>query len=315
VSETNDKGLVPVVIDGWTLFTGDGGAWVMDRHLADQAELGNKGDIKNTILGVIADGIASVTGPAAAQAAARAAERPSRHEPHGIGSTDAVIHAEMTVVPAGARGSQEVLTFYLNREAALHVLMRLRTLKAVKLQIAVVKVFLAVGRGDLGDIDVPALCHRVADLEIHNGLLEQHVAVLMARLDLFDPSSTGIIGKPRADMIRNLLLHVARTQCLVAGEADAQGMIEPKAQTRRLKEQDNALRRILGFVVDIGQGWESLPLLKFGDAMSHLQALRARAEKDMARVKAAVDAKSAQLALHIAPKPKRGLRAIKGGAT
>jgi hypothetical protein len=124
--------LVPIHIDGWMLF-GDGrDFWIKDLDLAERAALVNARDIRTHITKAIKDGLLSEIGVVA-----------------GDANNGAYFRAVTEAVTSGKGRSQDVTAYYLNREAAVLITMRLRTPKAVQLQVAVVRVFLLAVDGKL----------------------------------------------------------------------------------------------------------------------------------------------------------------------
>lgn len=117
--------LVPVSVEGWQLFRGASDIWIKDLELATRADLAKPRDIRTTILKAIEEGLLSEIGAAATGA-----------------NNGALFRTDTEVVTSGKGRAQAVPVYYLNREAAVHIVMRLRTPKAVELQIAVVRVFL-----------------------------------------------------------------------------------------------------------------------------------------------------------------------------
>lgn len=288
-----DTEMVPKTVDGWTLFHGaaEPGWWVKDLDLAAHAGKEPARDIRKVIKTAVDDGALIIA------LSERDDETP-------------LVRVVEEVVSLGKGGARPVTTYYLNLEGAILILGRLRTPKAIAANKAVVMVFAKVLRGEAADVDMVAVLNRLASLEMLYDNSRQEVAVLRARIEILDPTTDGLAGKVRADYIRGLINHAARLACIAAGEVDNKGVIEPKAELRRRKEEDNALRRVLGFALDIGQGWEALPLPKFCEAMSHLVARRARGEKDVARVRASLEAKTQQLELATS----KSLRVVKTGA-
>lgn len=126
--------LVPVRIEDWTLFAADGGHWIRDLDLADRACLASPRDIRRTIQTALADQLV--------------ASWDSGGSAPAIGTP--VIRAVKVLVPAGAHGGmQEVTEYYLLEEAALLILTRLRTSAAIAATKCVVKVYMAVVRGEV----------------------------------------------------------------------------------------------------------------------------------------------------------------------
>ncbi len=116
-------------VEGWVLFEGEGGAWVRDLDLAERAEIGQPRDIRVTIKGAIKDGLIT------------AGSDRDNNSP--------CFRVIPTIVEFGKGGQREVSEYYLNEAAALLIVMRLRTPKAVELTKLVVRVFLAAVRGEL----------------------------------------------------------------------------------------------------------------------------------------------------------------------
>jgi hypothetical protein len=186
----NKPTFVPVKVEGWTLFASDGGEhWLRDLDLAERAELANQRDIRTHIKKAIDDGAITLVDSVAVGDAT-----------NGPGT-----YAVDEVVPRGDRGATQTgKVYYLNEEAALVVLMRLRTPKAVEVTKAVVRVFLAVVRGEIPQkIYVPA-----NDIEAQVRLLalrqKEALAIYLMAPDLF--------GK---DYLRHKVEHAA---ALVTGE-------------------------------------------------------------------------------------------------
>jgi hypothetical protein len=139
----------PVQVEGWTLFAGDGGGhWMRDLDLAERAELAAPRNIRAVIKTILDDGIAILANSPEFYSA-RGECTVKTPSSSSVGSDHAVILAEKVMVPIARGGAQEATEYYLNLDAALHVLMRLRTPVAVKLQIAMVRVFTAVLRGEV----------------------------------------------------------------------------------------------------------------------------------------------------------------------
>lgn len=123
-------------VDGFDVFRSDDGTkWIRDTDLAERAELAEPRSIrKNAIAkaiedGAIADVGSGITGPA----------------------TKSPLFRRVTeLVPKGNRGgTQPVDVYYLNHAAALVVIQRMRTPRAVELQQAMAMVFVEVAEGRL----------------------------------------------------------------------------------------------------------------------------------------------------------------------
>jgi hypothetical protein len=182
--------LIPVEVEGWTLFTSGRDHWMRDLDLAERAELKNPHAIRATIQRAIADGAIILGG-----------------DENDKGPRVQVV---ATVAVLGKGASREVKEYYLNQEAALLLVTRLRTPKAVEVTKAIVRVFLMVARGEMPSAqpaytggtdlvqaqDVAALVGpivRETMLVVMREipaflatLMEQSVAVIHGRLDVID---------------------------------------------------------------------------------------------------------------------------------
>jgi len=118
--------LVPVEIDGWTLFHGDDGYWIRDLDLADRAEMSNPRDIRAHIRKAAKDGAVTIV---------------AAGDDGGREDDAALVRAVEEVVEIGSGASRKTVVFYLNRKGAVKMLLRLRTPKAIELQDVVVDVF------------------------------------------------------------------------------------------------------------------------------------------------------------------------------
>lgn len=126
--------LVPINVEGWTLFReGAASFWVRDIDLAEQAGLAEPRKIRRVIDKAIEDKAVALVGGLAAPA-----------------NGEALARIEQEVTTSGKGRAQPVDVYYLNREAAVLVVMRLRTERAVQLQVAVVRVFLRAIEGQPG---------------------------------------------------------------------------------------------------------------------------------------------------------------------
>lgn len=125
--------LVPVAVEGWTLFRAEADHWIRDLDLADRAELSRPRDIRPTIKSMLDEGALTIA------AGARDGVPPGK---------GAIVRAETELVEIGSGAHREATVYYLSEEAALLVITRLRTPAAVALTRAVVRVFLAVAKGE-----------------------------------------------------------------------------------------------------------------------------------------------------------------------
>lgn len=128
-----------IVLDGWTVKVDAGEPRVRDLDLAEKAGLAKPRDIRATIRKAVEDGAISAAN-------------------NGAAATGAVptVWSETESVPRPKGGGmQEVEVFYLNEEAAMLVLTRLRTPAAVKATRALVMICAAARRGELGPAPAP----------------------------------------------------------------------------------------------------------------------------------------------------------------
>lgn len=170
--------LEPVRVEDWILFAGGADFWLRDLDLAERAGLRVPRDIRRTIKKVIDEGALPTIvggahdGPLGSVGGAHATNAPG----------GPLVRVERTLVPKGDRGgSQEVDEYYLNEEAALFIVTRLRTKMAIQLTRAVIRVFVMVCRGEAPAappvVEPAGLLERLAALE---ALAAQQGAALTA---------------------------------------------------------------------------------------------------------------------------------------
>ncbi|MBX3204028.1 MAG: hypothetical protein KF764_03105 [Labilithrix sp.] len=135
-------------VEGWPLYRPSGPdageRYIRDLDLAERAGLNQPRGVRRTISSCIEDGLIF---PAASS------------EVIALATNAATFTEVLTTASKGNRGgSQAVREFYLSETAALHVIMRLRTDRAVQLQQEVVRVYLAVRRGEVAmPVPMPTL--------------------------------------------------------------------------------------------------------------------------------------------------------------
>lgn len=238
---TEHQGLTPIVVEDWTLFANGGGHWIRDLDLAEKAELKNPRDIKATIRKAIVDGAI------------------------GVGSGDAnltaAVRIETEVITSGKGRPQEVPVYYLNEEAALIIVTRLRTPKAIELTKGIVRVFLAVARGQVA-VPGPAAPPDIL------ASIERTMVSLVQRLDALEQRGAGVVGPAVA---KHILLTLMQIAALLHRAGQAKSVIS--ARTRL----DNRLRGAVGWA-GTGASWERLPAMKHGDALRALDSERRVAE-------------------------------------
>ncbi len=242
---TRSAAMVPVAVEGWTVFDDvEGGHWLRDLDIAERAGLKDAHDIRRTILAAIKDG--SIV-------------------PGSDRNDDSPMFREVETISPMPRGaSRKVIEFYLNEAGALLILMRLRTPKAIEATKAVVRIFLAVARGEYASA---AVMRRLGDMEARAEIDRQENLLLRSKIELLDPTSTGLIGEARANLLRGMLRQAARMYVGSTGSG------RPQSET---KERDNELRMHVGFAQGIEQRWEHLPIAKFGDAMAKAHEILGR---------------------------------------
>ena len=138
--------LAPVRVGDWIVFSADEDFWIRDLELAERAGLTQPRNIRPIIRKAIDLGALTVLPRGACEA-----------RPTGIGSAraacatnGAVVRVETVVLPKGNHGgTQEADEFYLNEEAALFIVTRLRAKAAIRLTQSVIRVFVLVRRGEL----------------------------------------------------------------------------------------------------------------------------------------------------------------------
>lgn len=300
----NDPGaqasdLEPVLVKGRRLFQGGGQSLAKDVDIGEWADLAEPRRVRRVMEGLIGDGALELVGGAAEEVRARIAEKEKasgsgRAEPAAKSSGNnsgraepAVIRAEYETISKGDRGAkQRVIVFYADRRAALLTVMRLRTPKAIELQLLVGDVFFEAMEGRAGNS--AALYRELGDVRALVSVQDQEIKVLRSKVDLLDPSSTGLCGGARGEMIRTQLAQVARI-------AELAGDNTPH------KTFENELRQHLKFVHGIAAGWDNLPLIDFGDAMSKLASMVGLQRRKLARAKAELEARHAQMEMACIP--------------
>lgn len=116
--------------------------WVRDVEVGEAAKLAVPRDVRRHIKKLIADGTVALIKRDETGVAANHAGQPATF-------------VESEGVTSGSGTVQEVDVYYLNEEAALLLIMRLRTPVAIELQKKIVRVFLAFTRGELAPPALP----------------------------------------------------------------------------------------------------------------------------------------------------------------
>lgn len=294
----NTNALTPVRVEDWTVFQGVEGCWIKDLDLARHARLAKERDIRATIFELVVEGALQVSGSAAGDVLRKVAEAKKRAKStrirgapqpdHGKYAADssaatggATICAEFEVVSKGSRGgSQQVIVYYLDQEAALLVLTRLKTPVAVQVTRAVIKVFMAVARGEV-------VGPRLALLEREIKERDERLVALEIRVQQLDPNGSGVINSDRAKKyILSHLEEAARIRC-AAEEEFGKGTFRGHYQTFQ-----NEVRLACDFPASRGQHWECLEIEKLGlaqrTAISILEREKANRSGIIAKLKARI---------------------------
>jgi len=132
---TTSSALQPVRVEDWVLFREDGDFWIRDLDLAERAGLEKPRNIRAVSKKAIAEGALPTIAGGAGDG--------------GSASGGPLVRAEKVLTPIGSGAVREVDEFYLNEEAALFIVTRLRTKLAIDLTRSIISVFVAVKRGAL----------------------------------------------------------------------------------------------------------------------------------------------------------------------
>ena len=132
--------LAPVRVDDWIVFAGGEDFWVRDLDLAERAGLKQPRNIRAIIQKAIEDGAMTI---------GRGAHDSPPTIARGACDGPPSVRVEKVLTAIGSGATREVDEFYLNEEAALFIVTRLRTKAAVQLTRAVIRVFVMVRRGEL----------------------------------------------------------------------------------------------------------------------------------------------------------------------
>jgi hypothetical protein len=257
VGEKASGALVPVQVDGWTLFVGgEGQHWIRDLDIADRAELEFPRDVRRTIETAAHDGLFNIIDDVG-----------TAHDMSG-----AILLRTNVARPVGNKGGTTTTTvYYLNEEAALLLVTRLRTPKAVELTRAIVKVFMAVVRGQHAS-PAPAVTAEgfaLAMMAIMRPVLTDALAPLYGRLAALEQQPMGgVVGVAVAGHVKRELIDVA---ALLHRCGQAKSVRSARTQL------DNRLRGVVGWA-GTACSWERLPAVKHGDTLRELDVMRRTAE-------------------------------------
>ena len=146
--------LVPVTVDGWTLYREPANDWIEDLHLATKARLAVPSDIRRTVKSAIEEGALNIVGGPHDVLALEDAGPENRAHGKGrqskpanvVAGGDDVPLVRMGLVPQtmGEGATRLVNAYLLSRDAAVVVLLRLRTPEARRLQATLVPMLLRV---------------------------------------------------------------------------------------------------------------------------------------------------------------------------
>lgn len=201
--------LAPMVVDGWTLFTGEGGTWIRDMDLAVRAGLAKPRNIRIAIHGAIADGAIVKVGALS----------------EGAGET-AVVREVCEVMTSGLGRELPVVAYYLNDEAAILVLARLRTPTAVAMTKMVVRVFMLATQGRLPGqvqaLDANAVLAAIAAQSRTTTAILDRLTSLESRVAEV-AGSAALITSAQADELHNAIEYIARSYVYLGDYSTVEG--------------------------------------------------------------------------------------------
>ena len=250
------------VVDGWQVEDRDGQATVLDTGLAEHAEMGQPRDIRKVI------------GKAIAEGALKHGARGERAE------NEACFWAETEIIPGFGGTSQEITVYRLNRAAALFIVTRLRTPKAVELTLAIVKVFDQVTSGRAL---APALPQDVSTALASMSALAESLRPLLASLPMLIATNAAAIkmmeevssgatnaaaGRAFALTVRSKVSRYARAQCN-GTKRDLRSWVS---------KGHNLLRTAMRYPAGPGRGWPAFPSSQRQDALLLLEEMASTAE-------------------------------------
>lgn len=245
------------VVDGWKLDERDGQATVLDVGLAEQAEMKQPRHIRPIIAKAIEDGAIRGGGGDAT-------------------GNEACFWAETEVIPGFGGKSQEITVYRLNRAAALFIVTRLRTPRAVELTLAIVKVFDQVTSARMPVVAQPsdprlgeAMAILASVAQTLATLTAGHVALAQSVEQLASGGHNTAAGRAFAATIKAGIGRYARSQCN-GTKADLRSWTS---------KAHNLLRTAMGYPAGPGRSWSVFPTARRQDAVLHLNEMVTTAEK------------------------------------
>lgn len=244
------------MVDGWHVATSNDRAFVYDLDIAERAELANPHDIRSTIAKAIEDGAIQV--PAAAE---------------DLDLPAFLVEQELIPMPGG-RGMKKATAYRLNRAAALFVVTRLRTPKAVELTLAIVKVFDQVtsGRALAPAIDsrLDAVLSTLASVAASlASLASGHKALAQSVEQLTSGAPDASAGRAFAATIKAKMRRYAQAQCNGTAR-DFRSWVS---------KGHSLLRTAVNYTQGTGRGWAALAVSRRQEVETVLTEMIATAEK------------------------------------
>lgn len=245
------------VVDGWQVEDRDGQATVLDVGLAEHAEMKQPRDIRPVIAKAIEEGALIL----------------------GAGSDRAQESAcfwteEQIVQRPGNAGPVAITVYRLNRAAALFVVTRLRTPKAVELTLAIVKVFDQVtsGRALAPAIDsrLDAVLSTLASVAASlASLASGHKALAQSVEQLTSGAPDASAGRAFAATIKAKMRRYAQAQCNGTAR-DFRSWVS---------KGHSLLRTAVNYTQGTGRGWAALAVSRRQEVETVLTEMIATAEK------------------------------------
>ena len=266
------------VVDGWQVEDRDGQATVLDVGLAEHADLRVPRDIRRTI----------------AKAIEENALKPGVGGAHG--ADEACFWTETEIIPGFGGTSQEITVYRLNRAAALFIVTRLRTPKAVELTLAIVKVFDQVTSGRVLAVAPPAdgrILEALASLAASFAVLAETQAMVVANQTTLAQSVDRLMSGASDVRSGNSFAATIGDKVRIYAEYQCDGT--PRAMKVWRGRGHRFLRGLMGFHAP----WPLLPAHRRPDAMIHMDELIRGAKQA-----AAANATRAQLTLVPQPQPE-----------
>lgn len=244
------------VVDGWQVEDRDGQATVLDVGLAEHADMKQPRHIRPIIAKAIAEGALKHGGVANAAA------------------NEACFWTETEIVPIFGGKTQEITTYRLNRAAALFIVTRLRTPKAVELTLAIVKVFDQVTSGKalapVVDTRLDAVLATLASVAASlASLASGHKALAQSVEQLTSGAPDVSAGRAFATTIKVKMRRYAQAQCN-GTKADLRSWVS---------KGHSVLRTAVNYTQGTGRGWASLAVSRRQEVETVLNEMIATAEK------------------------------------